>query len=186
MTPFLSKCRRFSGLVITGILLSVLFSLLPGLAEGEVAKSEYEIKAVFIYKFLHFIEWTRNESNDFAICVMGENPFDSGFQPILEKTVNGKRITFKRIEYLNESTCDVLFISASEDARLSSIIHRIRGLEILTIGDTKGYAEKGVMINFYTEQDKVRFEINPESAEKAGLKISSKLMSLATVVHSKQ
>jgi hypothetical protein len=50
---------------------------------------------------------------------------------------------------------------------------------VLTVGETERFTQTGGMINFIMEGNKIRFEINDETAKKAGLKISSKLLSLA-------
>ncbi len=52
----------------------------------------------------------------------------------------------------------------------------------MTVGDVKGFAQLGGIINFIIVKNKVRFEINMKAAEEAGLKISSKLLRLARIV----
>jgi hypothetical protein len=55
-------------------------------------------------------------------------------------------------------------------------------MNVLTVSDERGFAQQGVGINFYTEEDKVRFEINQDAVNRSGLRISSKLLSLAKIV----
>lgn len=76
----------------------------------------------------------------------------------------------------------MLFISGSEEENLARIVKTINGALVLTIGDSEGFAKKGVMINFYMENKRVRFEINPKAAMHAGLRISSKLLRIARIV----
>ena len=76
----------------------------------------------------------------------------------------------------------MLFIGSSEKDRLERLVQAVGGLGILTIGDTEGFARQGVMVNFYMENKKVRFEINPKAAGRAGLKISSNLLRIARIV----
>jgi hypothetical protein len=76
----------------------------------------------------------------------------------------------------------VLFIAASESGNLDRILGSIGNNSVLTIGDSPGYAEQGVMVNFYLEENKVRFEINREAAARARLGISSQLLKLARIV----
>ncbi len=78
--------------------------------------------------------------------------------------------------------CQVLFISSSERPQIKEVLENLRGSNTLTVGDTTGFAQSGVAINFILEQDRVHFEINVKSAQKAGLKLSSKLLSVAKVV----
>ncbi len=53
---------------------------------------------------------------------------------------------------------------------------------ILTAGDIGRFAERGGTINFYTENNKVRFKINRTAAERLGTKISSQLLRLGTII----
>ncbi len=96
----------------------------------------------------------------------------------------GKRLL---VSYQTEPSglrsCHVLFIAPSERPRIPLIMDALRGAGTLTIGDTQGFAQQGVMINFYIEKRRVRFEINAGAAHEAGLKISSKLLKLAGAVY---
>lgn len=82
----------------------------------------------------------------------------------------------------NLRECSVLFISASDSGNLSQILEGIKGAPVLTVGDTEGYAGRGVVVNFFLEDNKVRFEINVEASRLAGLTISSQLLKLARIV----
>ncbi len=84
----------------------------------------------------------------------------------------------------NLKDCNILFITSSEKHNLSHLIDALGGSSILTVGDTEGYAEQGVIINLYIENNKVRFEINTEAAKRANLKLSSGLLKLAKIVTS--
>jgi hypothetical protein len=77
----------------------------------------------------------------------------------------------------------VLFIGSSEERNIHRIMRALQGTSILSIGDTTGFARQGVIINFYLEQKRVRFEVNAAAARQAGLVISSKLLKLAGSVY---
>ena len=62
---------------------------------------------------------------------------------------------------------------------MSQNLQDLRGPPVLTVADTAGFLDHGGIINFVLEGSKVRFEINQEAAERAGIKISSKLLRLA-------
>src|ERR1019366_9206706 len=78
------------------------------------------------------------------------------------------------------TNCHILFISSSEKKRLPEIFASLKGASVLTVGETDHFTESGGMINFFLEGTKMRFQINKDAATSAGLKISSKLMSLAS------
>ncbi len=95
----------------------------------------------------------------------------------------GRRITLLHTPKLAEAEgCHVLFISRSEKSRMSRILQELGEAPVLTVADTDGFLDRGGIINFILEGSKVRFESNQEAAERAGIKISSKLLRLATQV----
>jgi hypothetical protein len=146
---------------------------------------EYQVKAAFLYNFAKFVEWPAealdNGHTPMSLCVVGEDPFgDILEQTVQDKTVNGRPLAIKRLKAGPElRACHILFISSSEKKRLGQIIEAIRGASVLTVSETEGFIHQGPIINFIIEENKVRFEINLTSAERARLKISSKLLTLA-------
>ncbi len=173
--------------VVTGI--ALLIALLAVPVAGDEIVPEYQLKAEFMERFTRFIEWPATSAvNDgqtpFAICVAGDDPFG----PFLRNLAASRRIKSKPIAVRLVSAsssfegCHMLFIAASERDHAADVIRRAANRPILTVGDAGGLGKTGVMINFYEAADKVRFEINPRSAEKSGLRISSKLLKVARVV----
>jgi hypothetical protein len=149
--------------------------------------TEYDVKAAYIYNFAKFVEWPRGKPPEpggtISVCLVGNDPFGPALAAIEGKTAEGKKIRIRREQFArNVKGCEVLFISSSEEERLDRVLEAVKGLPVLTIGDTKGFAQRGVMINFYMESRQVRFEINPKAAERGGLKISSNLLKIAKIV----
>lgn len=149
---------------------------------------EYEVKAAFLYNFTKFVEWPTEATTDsgatFSLCVLGEDPFGKAFDSIQGEKIINKKLVINRFKELHDiEKCRILFISESEEKRLTQILKSLKGLHILTVSDTEGFAQQGVIINFYLEQNKVRFEINVDAARRSGLKISSKLLNLARIVY---
>jgi hypothetical protein len=149
---------------------------------------EYEVKAAFLYNFSKFIEWPDKASSyysgSFNMCVFGEGPLANALESIQDETIGQKKLVMKHVNALQQAkNCHVLFIGSSEGENLEQIIRALKGMNILLVGDTEGYAQKGVLINFYIEQNKVRFEINVDAVKRSGLRISSKLLNLAKIVY---
>ena len=78
--------------------------------------------------------------------------------------------------------CQVVFVSRSERPRLRAVLTALEGAAVLTVGDTEGYGEQGVALNFYLEGSKVRFEVNVEAARRAGVSLQARLVSLGRPV----
>ena len=99
------------------------------------------------------------------------------------KTVDGRALTVRRLKGPEEGTgCQIVFVGAHEMSLLPALLREIRGSAILTVGDTEKFSRQGGMVNFVVQDNRVRFEINADAAQRAGLKISSKLLQLATIV----
>jgi len=80
------------------------------------------------------------------------------------------------------SICHMVFIPTTEKALANKIVKNLAGSSTLTVGETEGFAELGGVINLTVESNTVHFEVNQLAAQRAGLKISSKLLSLAKIV----
>ncbi len=157
-------------------------------AQSQPEAQEYQLKAAFLYNFAKFIEWPPNtlgeEGSPIVVCVVGKDPFGAVLdQAILYQTVQGRPMTVRRGEKLSElRRCHILFISSSEKKRLPEIFQALARANVLTVGEAERFVQLGGIINFVVEENKVRFEINVDNADRAGLKISSQLLRLARVV----
>jgi hypothetical protein len=147
---------------------------------------EYQVKAAFIFNFTKFVEWPAsaftNAKSALCIGVLGDNPFGTDLEKLAQyKSVDERPLVVRACRNLQEATnCHILFISASEKDRLPEIFKALRGLAVLTVSETDGFTDAGGMVNFVAEGKKIRFQINDTNARGAGLKISSKLLSLAS------
>lgn len=156
--------------------------LLLTLTPAHAGPSEYEIKAAFIYQIAKFVEWPAS-SVPLRLCILGGNPFGAALDTIRGKPVNERKLEVMPLDMgADTRECAMLFIAAPAERHLDRIAAISRGAGMLTIGDTEGFAKRGAMVNFFLENGKVRFEINLNAVHQGGLKISSKLLSLARIV----
>ncbi|HSY19875.1 MAG TPA: YfiR family protein [Candidatus Acidoferrales bacterium] len=175
---------KYAGATVRLIFFALLLFGVKSPAQ-DAAPTEYQIKAAFVYNFAKFVEWPPEAfaapTSPIVIGVLGENVFGDNLQKaISNKVLNDRPLQFKEFHSVAEATnCHILFISTSEKAKFSKIMQGLRGTSVLTVGETGEFIGAGGMINFVLEANKVRFQINDEAAKKAGLKISSKLLSLA-------
>jgi hypothetical protein len=155
---------------------------------GSGASSEYLIKAGFTYNFAKLMQWPEtafpHPDSPVVIGVLGADSLSNTLRDVLAgKTVNERGFLVKHFKLGPEiRDCNILFVSASETPHLDEIFHLIKGLPILTIGETPTFAHRGGIINFILEDDKVRFEVNVEAAKQADITISSRLLALARIV----
>ena len=170
------------------VVMIALSSTIAGGASAQgTPRSEYEIKAAYLFTFGRFIEWPPHPDHDesaFTLCVLGADPFGRALDAtIADGTLHGRRVAAKRIGAAKDATsCEILFISASEERRVDSIVQSLNRAGVLTVSDIPEFVRHGGMIQFVTAENRIRFEINLASAREAGLTMSSELLKVASAV----
>ncbi|HXG66695.1 MAG TPA: YfiR family protein [Blastocatellia bacterium] len=150
--------------------------------------NEYEIKAAYLYNFAKFIDWPAEvfpyANAPIVIGVVGDDPFGHVLDQVINgKTVNGRPLTVRRLAAGQDlRACHILFISSSEESRAAQIVGSLQGASVLTVGDMSRFIHLGGMIRFALTGNNVRFEIHVGRAERARLRLSSRLLSVAKVL----
>jgi hypothetical protein len=149
---------------------------------------EYDVKAAFLFHFAQFVEWPPETFKDagtpLTYCTIGEDPF----RGVLDQSLGGKSIGTRplRVRHLKEPQevqgCQVLFIATGEKKRFAEAMASANGHPVLTVGESEHFAQEGGIIGFYLEENKIRFEVNLDAADKANLRISARLLVLAKTV----
>ncbi len=166
---------------------SFCFVFLTATAYGQPKYTEDQVKAAFLYNFLSFVEWPATSlHNEISLCLLGDDPIGEYLNGFQGDKVGSRTIVIKKTNSLQAAEkCHAVFIGESEKERAREILNRLRKLPVLTVSDASGFAEAGGMIEFITERSKVRFKINLEAAQKAGLVISSKLIRVSEIAGEK-
>jgi len=147
--------------------------------------TEHRIKAAFLYNFSRFVDWPVDipYPNRFTICVLGTDPIGDVIDSLSGKIVHGNKLEILRLPGTEVAeACRVAYISKSESERIASILASLYKRPVLTVSDIPDFARQGGIIRLKLVDKKVRFDINIDAAKRAGLSISSKLLSLATIV----
>lgn len=148
---------------------------------------EREVKAVFLFNFVQFVEWPPNAftapESPVIIGILGNDPFGRLLDEVVQgEVVKGRQVTvarFRRVEDIK--ICHVLFISPSEAGMYEHILTVLGGRPLLTVGESESFTTRG-MIRFLTERNRVRLEVNVGVAKGAGLTISSNVLRAARIV----
>jgi hypothetical protein len=178
-------------IIFAAIAICLVASLDAEKASADGESREYAVKAAFIYNFAQFVDWPasafESDNSPIVIGVLGENHFDSSLEQAIQgKSVKGRTLVIKYFPHLADlEPCHILFVSDSETSHLSEVFDKVDDRPVLSIGDSPDFPWAGGTIRFFSDNNKLRFEINTESAQKARLKISSKLLSLARVFNRK-
>jgi hypothetical protein len=168
--------------------LSLAFVLAIRLAAGGRPPDEYQVKAAFLYNFAKFVEWPAesfvNPGLPLTVCVLGEDPFGGALDEVVSgRNIDGRALAVRRISDPRQAAgCRILFVSSSERKRVLAVIAGLNEPGILTVGESDSATSEGMIINFTLEGGRVRFAINAGAAEREKLRVSSRLLSLASAV----
>ena len=149
---------------------------------------EYKVKAAFLYNFARFVEWPAAAflglDDPLTICVLGDDPFGRTLDEIVAgKKLDSHAFAVRRIsDARNVAGCRILFVSSSERKRVLASIAAASEQGLLTVGESCNPTAEGMIINFTVEDGKVRFEINRDAAERSNIRLSSRLLSLASTL----
>lgn len=175
--------RHYSGCIGVWLGLALLLSVIGCPAAGaEPSVDEDQVKAAFLYNAPKFVDWPPEalSSSSFIIGVLGDDPFGPWLDQLAGRTVKGKKVVVRRITSLDlAAECQLLFIAASEQRRLPTVLGRLRKMPLLTVSDIDGFAFAGGMLELSMERNRLAFIVNNRQAKRQGLKISSQMLKLA-------
>ena len=145
---------------------------------------EHDVKAAFVLKLVNFVQWPDAGGRDLIIGFIGADATSDSLQKqVSGVSVNGRKVVVRRLGLDGDlKACQVVFVGASEGKNTQSVLDRVRGSSVLTVGESAGFGQHGGMVNVLLNDGRIRFEVNPHAAEQAHLQISSRLLSLATIV----
>ncbi|HTR78285.1 MAG TPA: YfiR family protein [Gemmatimonadaceae bacterium] len=176
---------RGAGALAVG--LGCLLALCPTTAARAQAYNEYQLKAVFLFNFAQFVGWPpsafASADAPLVIGVLGRDPFGDYLDAtVRNEKVNGHPLVVRRYQRVEDvGACQILFIGPVGEG-MDQVLDRFKQRAILTVGDTANFARSGGMIQFLTENSKIRLLINVNAAAAAKLTISSKLLRAAELV----
>jgi len=174
--------RAVAGVVLVATLLGS-----PGVLAGGAPffQTDVAVKAALVFSFAKFTDWpVLAPGVPLAACVVG----DDGIAAALTETVRGQSINGHLMEVRRPqnnagwSDCHLLFIADLQVPQDAAALAAIRALPVLTVSDRKDFAQSSGMIELYVEEKRMRFAINILAAERSGLRLSSRLLSLARVI----
>jgi len=160
-----------------------------GLAQSPT-QPEFKLKAKLLMRIADYTEWPRDSSvqdktKPLVIGILGRSLLTTFLEEERRelRALKGKPIeVLKLINLVQAERCHVLFICESEFDSLETIMDRLRNKPILTVGDTEGFAARGVMFNVVIQQNRLVYEMNLASLHTAGLSVESRVQARAILV----
>ena len=175
----LTKNRGLCFALISAIL------LLPFAAPAIAQMDEYSIKAGYLYNFSKYVDWPDGAVGaKFVFCIVGDDPFAGKLdQTIAGKTTrDGKPMEVRKIGAEEVKSCQIAFVSRAEKRHIAAILIATKGATVMTVADFSPFAESGGVAGFRLEDNKVKVDLNMDAANRAALKVSSKLQQVANLV----
>jgi hypothetical protein len=147
--------------------------------------SETEVKAAFLYNFAKFVEWPANafttDTAPIQVVVFGDEDFGAKLKVLMVgQKAHGRTFDVKNISNPQDAkTSHIVFVSGAENRKTAQVLEATKKSPVLTVGESEAFLDAGGMITLVPEDAQLRFEVNPEAAQKVKLEISSQMLRLA-------
>lgn len=148
---------------------------------------EQRVKAASLYKFLGYVEWPADTfvgpDSPYVVAIAGAGEIARELARVANgRRVNNRPIQVRRVKYGDSlAGAHMLYIGAEEEGRLPLWLKAVHRYPILTVTEHEGALKQGSMINFRLIDDRVRFEVSLAAVEQSGVRISSRMLSVALV-----
>lgn len=188
MVQFLSVNSKNKNRLPCRLVCAAVFAAAMALTTDAFASgADYKLKAAYIYQFTKFVRWPdaayENNQTPIKICVLGKSPFGKSLDTFSSRVSQNKSLSVEHLQSIkNIEQCHAVYICQSERKKLPKILEVIKRVPVLSISDMNDFAERGGMIGFKPKNRKVGIVINVNAAQMAGIKISSKLLEVSTVI----
>lgn len=144
---------------------------------------ERAIRVAYIFNLTKYVEWPR-AGNQLAVCFVG----DGSMGEALEKMLAGKTSDSRLIRVVISPSeqdfdqCDVIYVAYSSSKKVHETLDHLHNKSVLTVGDTESFPKSGGMIGLVRVGQQVQMIVNLDAVQRARLKISSRVLNLATIV----
>jgi hypothetical protein len=151
---------------------------------------EYRVKAFLLSNFSSAtaLEWPAGAFTGpdapFVVGVLGADPFKDE----LEAAYRGFKAQGRDVKILRTSeladlkTCHMVFVPSAESKRSAEVLDAVRGRPVIVVGESPGFAASGGMLNFFTEEGRLRFELNRDALARTGVSARAQFLRLARIV----
>ncbi|HFQ90441.1 MAG TPA: YfiR family protein [Desulfobulbus sp.] len=157
---------------------------------GQCAQQVEEpvLKVAYLYNFSKYVHWPQDgppssPPEPFDICVIRGERLRLPLKQLEKRSVGGRPIITHLLSGLpRQQVCEMVYFVDSSRSEVAAALKRLAGRPVLTVADLTGFAVQGGMIELTREDDRIRFRINVDKIREAGLRVSSRLLKLATIV----
>lgn len=174
--------------LVLALIVLVLNSFAP--ARGfcvDRTRDERSVRAAYVFNLIKYVEWPPN-SGEVVIGFIGSPATGEVMQSMLNGKTNQSRTVKVLLSPSNEELqrCNIVYIEDSQTGEIRSALKRLKGRDILTIGDSESFAPSGGMVGLVKVGDQIQLRVNLDATQRSGIKISSRVLNLAVIVRAEQ
>jgi hypothetical protein len=148
------------------------------------AARESDVEAAYLFNFGKFMRVANHTGSNFTIGILGSNPFGGTLEQLTAKeSIDGHPMHISRVSTPEEArSCDIVFVGESDPARVDRDLAELNSAPVLTVSSASGFVDRGGMIQFVVQQNRVRFRVNLDAVTRAHIQLSSELLKVAVSV----
>lgn len=167
--------------------MAVAFTLLVSVRPVCAQQDARAVRSAFVFNLTKYVAWPQSKRT-LLIGFIG----DQSTGLTMRRTLEGKSSDGRKLQVLlnpadsEQSACDIVYLTSTETSKLGTILPRLSRAPILTVGEDGRFSAEGGMVGLTRSGDQIQIEVNLEALHHAGLKMSSHLLELATLVSSKE
>jgi len=166
----------------------IALSWRPDASFADTSVSESAVKAAIIFKIAKFVTWPDSvfdaDDEPLSVCMMSDSPMAEAMSALQGRLVRGHPISIRKLDRLGSvaTDCQILYLHEDRTEPARAVLNSVAQSPVLTVGDSDAFSERGGIVSLSIERNRVRFAINLEASEKAGLEISAQLLQVARIV----
>jgi hypothetical protein len=177
----IGAARRFVWAAAVSCLLSW-----PDPAAAQAKPTEPQMKAAFLYNFVKFIEWPDDvlAAGPITVCVIGSPTVAESLRAATqERRGHDRDLAVAQVtSEIVPKNCQLVYVAGTDERGARKWLAALTGSTAFSVSDFTRFAKLGGVANFFVEDGRLRFAVNVDAARRTGLRISSRLLALATIV----
>ena len=155
-------------------------SVMAAQAQSANSMAEYRVKAAYIYNFAKYVDWPGAETKEFHVCTAGRDDLGGALSALDRRFAQGREIQVRQNVAMDQlRDCQIIFVGEKDSKLLTSVVRQLMGAPVLIVSDNQQAVESGAHITLASAEDRVEFDVNLATLQRANLKASSQMLKLA-------
>jgi hypothetical protein len=172
------------GIIRLQLVLLSLCLLLASARNAGAQEDQRAVRAAYLFNLTKYVAWPRT-SRDLKIC----SEADEHTGELLKRILDGKNSEGRIVHVVlrpsgaEQRSCAILYMGNASPKKTAEVIQEVGASPVLTVGDDLQFVHRGGMVGLVRSEDQIQLHVNISAVQSAGIKISSRLLSIAIVDH---